>query len=40
MNPVPNVEARITLQSLMMDMLIASVATTNTNHQKKTNQDQ
>tara|TARA_B100000131_G_scaffold320206_1_gene367754 strand:- start:1238 stop:1360 length:123 start_codon:yes stop_codon:yes gene_type:complete len=40
MNPVPNVEARITLQSLMMDMLIASVATTNTNLQKKTNQDQ
>ena len=40
MNPVPNVAARITLQSLMMDILIASVATTNTNLQKKTNQDQ
>ncbi len=35
-----NVAVRITSQSLMTDMLIALDAITNTNHQKKKNQDQ
>ena len=39
MNLAPNVAVRITLLSLMMDMLIALDATISINQQKKTNQD-
>ena len=39
MNLAPNVAVRITLLSLMMDMLIVLDATISINQQKKTNQD-